>query len=117
MSSTRSHVISCDLLNGECAFDTNGAVLWDVGVQDITIRNPLPHEVTVKIAACGICHTDEHLDTGDCPSLTGPLAGTRPRVTSSAKGSAVEGFAVCGGRRTDPLDLRRPVQRFVEGLG
>ena len=51
--------------------ETKAAVLWEVGkpwsVEDIQLDDPGPGEVLVKLAASGLCHSDEHLVTGDLP--------------------------------------------------
>ena len=50
---------------------TKAAVLWEVNtpwsVEEIDLDPPGPGEVLVKIAASGMCHSDEHLVTGDLP--------------------------------------------------
>src|SRR3954471_1012404 len=50
---------------------TKVAVLWEVGkdwsVEEIELDPPGPGEVLVKLAASGMCHSDEHLLTGDLP--------------------------------------------------
>ena len=50
---------------------TKAAVLWDVNtpwsIEDVELDPPGPGEVLVKIAASGMCHSDEHLMTGDLP--------------------------------------------------
>ena len=50
---------------------TKAAVLWEVGapwsIEEIDLDPPGPGEVLVKIAASGMCHSDEHLVTGDLP--------------------------------------------------
>jgi S-(hydroxymethyl)glutathione dehydrogenase/alcohol dehydrogenase len=50
---------------------TKAAVLWEIGaewnVEEIELDPPGPGEVLVKIAASGMCHSDEHLVTGDLP--------------------------------------------------
>jgi NDMA-dependent alcohol dehydrogenase len=50
---------------------TKAAVLWEVGkdwsVEEIELDPPGPGEVLVKLAASGMCHSDEHLLTGDLP--------------------------------------------------
>jgi NDMA-dependent alcohol dehydrogenase len=49
--------------------ETQAAVLWqthtDWSVEDITLDPPKQGEVLVKLAASGLCHSDEHLVTGD----------------------------------------------------
>jgi S-(hydroxymethyl)glutathione dehydrogenase/alcohol dehydrogenase len=50
---------------------TKAAILWEVGkdwsVEEIELDPPGPGEVLVKMAASGLCHSDEHLVTGDLP--------------------------------------------------
>jgi NDMA-dependent alcohol dehydrogenase len=50
---------------------TKAAVLWEIGqpwsVEEIDLDPPGPGEVLVKLAASGMCHSDEHLVTGDLP--------------------------------------------------
>ena len=47
--------------------ETQAAVLWqthtDWSVEDITLDPPKQGEVLVKLAASGLCHSDEHLVT------------------------------------------------------
>lgn len=48
------------------------AVLYEVGgpwkVEEVDVSDPGPGEVLVKLTASGLCHSDEHLLTGDMPS-------------------------------------------------
>jgi NDMA-dependent alcohol dehydrogenase len=50
---------------------TKAAILWEVNkpwsVEEIELDEPKAGEVLVKIAASGMCHSDEHLVTGDLP--------------------------------------------------
>jgi NDMA-dependent alcohol dehydrogenase len=50
---------------------TKAAILWETGadwsVEEIELDPPGPGEVLVKLAASGMCHSDEHLVTGDLP--------------------------------------------------
>ncbi len=50
---------------------TKGAILWGVGeewsVEEIEVGDPVAGEVTVELAASGLCHSDEHLVTGATP--------------------------------------------------
>src|SRR5690606_13831162 len=54
---------------GNGSVETRAAILWEVGadwsVEDIELDDPKPGEVKVKLAASGLCHSDEHLVTGD----------------------------------------------------
>ncbi|HLV75559.1 MAG TPA: NDMA-dependent alcohol dehydrogenase [Vulgatibacteraceae bacterium] len=48
---------------------TRAAVLWephtDWSIEDIELDDPKAGEVKIKLAASGLCHSDEHLVTGD----------------------------------------------------
>ena len=48
---------------------TRAAVLWGIGqdwqVEEIELDPPKAGEVLVKMAAAGLCHSDEHMVTGD----------------------------------------------------
>jgi S-(hydroxymethyl)glutathione dehydrogenase/alcohol dehydrogenase len=49
--------------------ETRAAILWEPhtewSVEDITLDPPKKGEVLVKLAASGLCHSDEHMVTGD----------------------------------------------------
>jgi NDMA-dependent alcohol dehydrogenase len=49
--------------------DTQAAILWETNspwsVEDIVLDPPKQGEVVVKLTASGLCHSDEHLVTGD----------------------------------------------------
>ncbi len=53
-------------------------MLWEVGgkreVEDVELAPPGPGEVLVELAASGLCHSDEHLVTGDLPAAL-PMVG------------------------------------------
>ncbi|WP_119729957.1 NDMA-dependent alcohol dehydrogenase [Thermomonospora amylolytica] len=48
---------------------TRAAILWeprtDWSIEDIELDDPKAGEVKVRLAAAGLCHSDEHLRTGD----------------------------------------------------
>ncbi len=50
---------------------TKAAILWEIGqewsVEEVELDPPKEGEVLVKLAASGMCHSDEHLVTGDLP--------------------------------------------------
>jgi NDMA-dependent alcohol dehydrogenase len=54
------------------------AVLWQVGddwsVEDVELADPRQFEVVVRIAASGLCHSDDHAVTGDLP-VSLPMVG------------------------------------------
>ncbi|HLU55385.1 MAG TPA: NDMA-dependent alcohol dehydrogenase [Pseudonocardia sp.] len=60
---------------------TVGALLWEPGtrsgwsVEEIELDPPKANEVLVKLTSSGICHSDDHLDTGDIPLDWAPILG------------------------------------------
>jgi NDMA-dependent alcohol dehydrogenase len=58
---------------------TNAAVLfsqpgkWEV--TEVDLDGPGPTEVLIKMGAAGLCHSDDHLVTGDMPAMKLPFAG------------------------------------------
>lgn len=58
-----------------------GALLWEPGtnsgwsVEEIELDDPKRREIQVKLAASGICHSDDHVDTGDIPLDWAPVLG------------------------------------------
>ena len=62
---------------------TKGAILWGVGeqwsVEEIEVGDPVFGEVTVELAASGLCHSDEHLVTGDLVDFGRPVDPARTR--------------------------------------
>ncbi|WP_241731538.1 alcohol dehydrogenase catalytic domain-containing protein, partial [Dietzia sp. B44] len=46
---------------------------WEI--VDVDIDDPKAGEVQVKLAASGLCHSDEHLLTGDLQFETYPIMG------------------------------------------
>src|SRR4051794_41242503 len=69
---------------------TKGAILWGVGekwsVEEIEVGDPAPGEVTVELAASGLCHSDEHLVTGGTPVATFPAIGGHEGSGGGTKG-------------------------------
>jgi D-arabinose 1-dehydrogenase-like Zn-dependent alcohol dehydrogenase len=70
-----------------------------VAVEDVPIPEPGPGEVLVKVAFCGICHSDLSLINGTFPAqvpvvtqgheASGTIAGLGPDVTGWAEGDRV----------------------------
>ena len=60
---------------------TRGALLFEPGtrsgwvVEDIELDPPKEGEALVKLAASGLCHSDDHLDTGDIQIPFAPILG------------------------------------------
>lgn len=57
---------------------TRAAVMWEAGkdwdVVELDLDDPKPGEVLIKFEASGLCHSDDHLRTGDLPSRY-PIVG------------------------------------------
>ncbi|MFM8826855.1 MAG: alcohol dehydrogenase catalytic domain-containing protein, partial [Actinomycetota bacterium] len=58
---------------------TKAAVLWEVNapwsIEEIELDPPKAGEVLVKMVASGMCHSDEHLVTGDLPANIPVIGG------------------------------------------
>lgn len=58
---------------------TKAAICWEVGkdwsVEEIELDEPKVGEVLVKMAASGMCHSDEHVLTGDLPFAVPTIGG------------------------------------------
>jgi NDMA-dependent alcohol dehydrogenase len=94
------------------AMKTQAAVLWNLNepwsVEEVELGDPVAGEVRVKLAASGLCHSDEHLVTGDIPAPlpiigghegAGVVEAVGPGVTSVAPGDhVVLGFIPACGR-------------------
>jgi S-(hydroxymethyl)glutathione dehydrogenase/alcohol dehydrogenase len=91
---------------------TEAAVLWEIGdawrIEQIDLDPPKQGEVLVRIAASGMCHSDEHLVTGDLPFALPIIGGHEgagvveevgPNVTALKAGDhVVFGFIPACGR-------------------
>ena len=57
---------------------TTAAVLWEPGgkweIEEVELDPPQAGEVMVELTASGLCHSDEHLVTGDLPAVL-PMVG------------------------------------------
>lgn len=63
-------------------------------IEEVPIPEIGPNEVLVKVAACGICHTDLHYLDHGVPTVKKPpmILGHEPSGTIAAAGSAVSTF-------------------------
>src|SRR6202034_1924074 len=63
---------------GGCWMKTRAAVLRDIGkpfeIVELDLDEPKTGEVLVRFAASGLCHSDDHLRTGDIP-VRYPIVG------------------------------------------
>jgi NDMA-dependent alcohol dehydrogenase len=80
------------------SMQTRSAILWGQGepwsVEAVELDAPGPNEVLVRIAAAGICHSDEHNVTGDTPSPYPVIGGHEGAGTVEMVGSAVTSVSV-----------------------
>jgi NDMA-dependent alcohol dehydrogenase len=62
---------------------------------EVDLDDPRQDEVTVKVAASGLCHSDDHVATGDVPVGVHPYAGGHEGAgVITAVGPDTPGFAV-----------------------
>ncbi|MFC7656252.1 NDMA-dependent alcohol dehydrogenase [Pseudonocardia benzenivorans] len=80
------------------AMRTTAAVLWEVGgkweVGEVELDPPGPGEVLVELAASGLCHSDEHLVTGQLPVGLPIVGGHEGAGRIAALGEGVTEVAV-----------------------
>jgi len=76
---------------------TKAAILWEIGadwsVEEIELDEPKAGEVQVKLAASGLCHSDEHLVTGDLPFELPIVGGHEGAGVVEAVGEGVSWLA------------------------
>jgi S-(hydroxymethyl)glutathione dehydrogenase/alcohol dehydrogenase len=77
--------------------ETTAAVLRGVRedhhVETITLDPPKANEVLVRLAASGMCHSDEHYRTGDLPTAFPLICGHEGAGTVEEVGPQVDGLA------------------------
>ena len=102
--------------------NTRGAIMrsapgkWEV--VDLVSDDPRPGELQVKLAASGMCHSDDHVATGDIPVAHYPMCGGHegagvvtavgPNTKGFEEGDHVV-FSFLPGLRQVPLVRERPV--------
>jgi S-(hydroxymethyl)glutathione dehydrogenase/alcohol dehydrogenase len=73
---------------------TRAAILWELGkewsVEEIDLDPPKTGEVLVRLAGSGLCHSDEHLVTGDLPFALPIIGGHEGAGVVEEVGSNVE---------------------------
>lgn len=76
---------------------TRAAVLWGLGqkweVEEVDLDPPGAGEVLVQLAATGLCHSDEHLITGDLPIPLPVVGGHEGAGTVVEVGEGVDDVA------------------------
>ncbi len=76
---------------------STAAVLWEVGkdwsIEEIEVGDPQRHEVLVELRAAGLCHSDEHIVTGDTLVELPVIGGHEGSGVVLAVGDGVERVA------------------------
>ncbi len=76
---------------------TRAAVLWGLGqkweIEEVDLDPPGAGEVLVQLAATGLCHSDEHLVTGDLPFPLPVVGGHEGAGTVVEVGAGVDDIA------------------------
>jgi S-(hydroxymethyl)glutathione dehydrogenase/alcohol dehydrogenase len=74
--------------------ETEAAILWGIGgdwkVETIQLDPPKADEVLVRIAASGMCHSDEHVRSGDLPGQYPIICGHEGAGVVEEVGPGVE---------------------------
>jgi S-(hydroxymethyl)glutathione dehydrogenase/alcohol dehydrogenase len=77
--------------------ETQAAVLWEMqqdwSVEPIELDEPRAGEVLVRLAASGMCHSDEHLRTGDLAGIYPVIGGHEGAGVVEEVGPGVTGLA------------------------
>src|SRR5215472_18648224 len=62
---------------------------------ELPLAAPSPHEVVIRVEACGVCRTDLHLIDGELPDIHCPITPGHEIVgIVTARGDEVTRFAV-----------------------
>ena len=73
--------------------ETEGAIVWEYGadysVETIELDPPRAGEVQVRVVASGMCHSDDHLRTGDLPGALPQVSGHEGAGVVEEVGSGV----------------------------
>jgi S-(hydroxymethyl)glutathione dehydrogenase/alcohol dehydrogenase len=85
------------LLNREAVVKTRAAVMWEAGkswdVVELDLDAPKAGEVLIKFAASGLCHSDDHVRSGDMPSRYPIVGGHEGAGVIEAVGEGVYDIA------------------------
>ena len=63
-------------------------------IEDVVMSNPGPHEVLIRTAACGLCHSDLHFIEGSYPHALPAIPGHEAAGIVEAVGSEVRSVKV-----------------------
>lgn len=77
--------------------DALAAVVWQPGgpwhIEPILLPAPESHQVLIRVAACGLCHTDDKARMGQMPMPLPAVLGHEGSGTVMAVGGCVDAFA------------------------
>jgi len=77
---------------------TSAAVLWNTGdkwsIEDLDLTEPGREEITIRVRATGLCHSDDHSVTGDFPAPLPVVGGHEGAGEVVAVGPGVDQFQV-----------------------
>ncbi len=83
---------------GGTGMKTEAAICWDVGekwsIEEIELDPPKAGEVLVRMVASGMCHSDEHVRTGDLLGSYPVIGGHEGAGIIEEVGPGVDGLAV-----------------------
>ena len=65
-----------------------------LSIEDVVMSNPGPHEVLIRTAACGLCHSDLHFIEGNYPHPLPAIPGHEAAGIVEAVGSEVRSVQV-----------------------
>ncbi len=75
---------------------TKGAIVWQPGepwtIEELELGDPIAGEIQVRLAASGMCHSDEHLRKGDAPAVYPYLGGHEGAGIVTKVGPGVTNF-------------------------
>ena len=95
------------------------AVLEEFGeplvVTDVDLAEPKQGEVRIAFAASGMCHSDEHLQSGDSTGRL-PLGAWWPPAGEHSTGRPVQSAGM-GSARYGPLGRGVALRRLTRGSG
>jgi alcohol dehydrogenase (nicotinoprotein) len=78
---------------------TRAAVMWEAGkswdIVELELDPPKAGEVLIKFVASGLCHSDDHVRTGDMPSRYPIVGGHEGAGVIEAVGDGVYDIAPC----------------------
>ena len=92
---------------------SRAAIMWKTGqpwsVEEVDLDPPQAREVLVRLAASGLCHSDDHARTGDMPMALPVVGGHEGAGVVEEVGPGVYGGPARRSRRAVVHPELRPV--------